>query len=68
MATCVFQALSFTHDNAQPVGGVVNNETAADSCDEGHHQELIRERGEEDADKEFNFVKNDNDFDTLYLI
>ena len=67
MATSVFQALPFTRDTAQPVGGVVNNDTAAGICDEGH-QELFRERGEEDADKEFNFVENDNDFDDLYLI
>ena len=67
MATSVFQALPFTHDTAQSIGGVVNNETAADGRDEGH-QELFRERGEEDADKEFNFVKNDNDLDDLYLI
>ena len=67
MATSVFQALPFTRDTAQPVGGVVDNDTAAGGCDEGH-QELFRERGEEDADKEFNFVENDNDFDDLYLI
>ena len=67
MATSVFQALPFTHDTAQPVGGVVNNEAAADSCNEGH-QELYREGENADADKEFNFVKNDNDFDNLYLL
>merc|ERR1712179_168047 len=38
MATSVFQALPFTRDTAQPVGEVVNNETAAGGCDEGHQE------------------------------
>ena len=67
MATSVFQALPFTYGTAQSAEEVMNKEAAVDGCYEGH-QELFREGEDDDADKEFNFVKNDNDFDDLYLI
>ena len=67
MATSVFQALPFIHNTAQPIEVDVNKEAAVDGCYEGH-QELFREGEDDDADKEFNFVKNDNDFDNMYLI
>ena len=67
LASSVSQALPFSLDTAQPSKLVMNEEIAVAGCDDGHH-ELAREGEEGDADKEFNFVNNDENLNEMYLL
>ena len=60
-ATSVYQASPFTVDTIQ------NNMNAADDYKGGDGGQL-RYGENEDADKEFNFVMNIDDFDNMYLL
>ena len=67
MMTSVSQALLFTRNPAQPDKMVMYGKAAADGLEEGDRK-LFGEREDEDADKEFNFVKNDDDLEEMYLL
>ena len=66
MARSMFQALPFTSDiSQQDMMNVHRYAVGGDMENKGQ----IREGEDEDADREFNFVmKNDNDFDEMYLL
>ena len=68
LMTSVFQALPFTSNTSQTDRRVMHEKaSAADGWDQGD-KELFREGEDEDADMEFNYVKNDDDLDEMYLI
>ena len=68
LMTSVFQALPFTSNTSQTDRMVMHGKaSAADGWDQGD-KELFREGEDEDADMEFNYVKNDDDLDEMYLI
>ena len=68
LAMSVSQALPFTCSVTQ-LNMMNVHKDAVDGCDEQGNKGQIREGEDEDADREFNFVmKNDNDFDEMYLL
>ena len=67
MMTSVSQALQFTRNTGQPGMMAMHGKAAAAGPNEGDRK-LLREREDEDADKEFNYVKNDDNFDEMYLL
>ena len=67
MMTSVSQALQFTRNTGQSGMMAMHGKAAAAGPDEGDRK-LFREGEDEDADKEFNFVKNDDDVDEMYLL